>query len=231
MKNGVLLGVPPLEEDKVKTKLDISSEGKTPLTFAILKDHGMVYLRGTGCVRWGEQEVALPIIAEGKKPAPTSKKEPGAPLELVAAATLYKMLMIDLSDNLMGMGWEDRDREGWGLKVLTKAMATLRKEYEFEHPAKNEDFELDMPTPMSGWGGAGSGGEPEISMTVPDEWFELFSFKNWGKLPIVKYRSGAIYVALKSLTVSFTDGMRILINGKEYTYKGSALVPVAKPSR
>jgi hypothetical protein len=129
--------------------------------------------------------------------------------------------MLDMAHNFMGLGWQDRENNGWGREALTARMATIREKYNFKGPVSEEDFEIDLPEPLDSYGGAGVNRNPQISLKIPDRWFDLFHFKDWGKLSSVKYKSGTIFVDLKTMKVNFSKGTKILLDNKEYEYDGA----------
>lgn len=139
--------------------------------------------------------------------------------ELVCASTLYKMLYLDGAFDLFGLTGDDR--KTWEVIDNKKVMMQLKKKFGFSLTFEELITKDDYPTPLAG---GGSTSPPNIYVRVPDQWYELLHFKNWGKLPVVKYRSGTIYVNMKTMDVTFDKGMKILVNGKEYSYDGIKLV-------
>jgi hypothetical protein len=180
--------------------------------------NGEVYITKTGLqFSEGTEQAEIERTA-----SVTSSVEPTVPVlvtttlapanisEIINDSALLKLLVLDLSNNLCGIGWSDREREGAGKDKLIKEAKKISAKYGFD--VMKTDLRSDVME--------GGGFNLEGYVKFSDSWFEVVNFKNSGRLPITEFKSGQITLIPKDLKVYFADKTECRINGKEYVHQG-----------
>ena len=145
----------------------------------------------------------------------TAVQAPARVVEIINDSAMLKLLVFDLSQNLLGIGWTDRERGGIGRDKLINNAKKISAKYGFDVTKVN--LRTDVYGPV---GGSTFDFEmPQVYITVSDTWFEIVHFKNSERLPIVKFKSGKITLILNKLKVYFADGTECMVDGEEYMYR------------
>ncbi|MFA6141756.1 MAG: hypothetical protein WC738_00480 [Candidatus Omnitrophota bacterium] len=139
---------------------------------------------------------------------------------VISDAAVFKLLLLDLGYNIVGLGWQDRGAVGAGKadveaawhKVLSKYNMTPNYVFSNVMPEDN-----DLPNPP-GLSGSKTESGVNIYLRLPDKWCEVLLVKQSGSLPDVKFKNGGIGINLNTMKVTFEDKTECAINGKEYIY-------------
>jgi peptidoglycan hydrolase-like protein with peptidoglycan-binding domain len=132
---------------------------------------------------------------------------------------LLKMLLLDLQYDVLGMDWSDRKRFGLpSHQDFVSKLRGLSTKYKIslDEQLNNRKVWLDLP-PKRGHGHYESG-KAMIATDLPDIWYEIVHFEDWGRLPIVKCKNGSVVLDINKLTIYFSKGTICLVGGKEYEY-------------
>jgi hypothetical protein len=139
---------------------------------------------------------------------------------VVKDAALFKLLLLDLGYNIVGLGWSDREAVGAGKTAVETAWHKVLSKYNMTPPyvfsnVMAEDNDLPTPTGLSG---SKTENGVNIYLKLPDKWCEVLLVKQSGSLPDVKFRKGGIGINLNTMNVTFEDKTECSLNGKEYSY-------------
>lgn len=170
-------------------------------------------------------------LAESQQPPLPDTTQPTSSVDVkkIEDSTLLKLLLLDSAMNLLGLGWQDRESQGFGESALKKAIRKLAARYSVPDPFKQKVFE-DLPDAYRK-GGSHTEEGPQWYLSFKGGWHELLRFQKPGKLPRVKYYDGDFYVHLDSMTVDFGNGTRIMIDDRQYIYLDGKLFPARKVSK
>lgn len=170
-------------------------------------------------------------LAESQRAAlPDTQAVPQADdLKRISDSTLLKVLLLDYSENILGLGWQDRDRQGIGSTTIMGSITNLTARYSIADPTKQKIL-TDMPVSLRRGGASDEKGD-RIYVSFDGGWHELLRFSNYGKLPPVKYYDAHLSVNLKSMTVTFGKKTRIMVEGRQYISVDGKLVPAKATPR
>jgi len=141
-------------------------------------------------------------------------------ITVISDAAVFKLLLLDLGYNIVGIGWPDREALGAGKTAVETAWHKILSKYNMTPPyvfsnVMAEDNDLPTPTGLSG---SKTENGVNIYLKLPEKWCEVLLVKQSGSLPDVKFRYGGIRINLKTMNVAFEDKTECVINGKEYVF-------------
>jgi len=153
----------------------------------------------------------------GKLDAPT-RNELGLPeaqtpthsiQRTIGDAARLKLIMLDLDMNLLGVGWEDRDRSGIGRRRYQDSLSAITARYHMNIDKVHGYLDVTSV------GGFPTG----IFADAQSDWVHLLRLEDSGSLPTVEFRSGRISLSFAGMSVGFSGGTECLIDGKVYIWR------------
>lgn len=158
--------------------------------------------------------LSTPLNAEEKldkiKTVKTMSFETG---QVVSDYATLKLIILDLSVNILGIGWDDRENNGIGRDRLLHVAKKIAKKYAID--LDKNTFSRDMQETKSSIDKNG----PLIYGVFPSEWSEIIRIEKSGKLPMVKFRNGEIILNLRTMSIKFKGDIECIIDGQEYRYR------------
>lgn len=134
--------------------------------------------------------------------------------EVINDSAMLKLIVLDLAENLVGIGWSDREREGAGRDKLMKEAKKISSKYGFD---ATKGLRLDVTEV-----GGSAAGDIQGYVVLPNMWLEVVGFKNSARLPVTKFKSGRIIMSFKDLKIFFGEKTECLVDGKEYVYQSGS---------
>ena len=133
---------------------------------------------------------------------------------------IMKLTILDETYNFIGIDWSDRDRDGFGKKVIMELQKRIALKYGYTSVENClSDYESsDLPEQIEGDGGNLHGGWGTIDLKDANKYYYMIRWKDKSKFPSIAYRNGTITLDYGKRVASFTEGMECLIGGKEYIY-------------
>lgn len=166
-------------------------------------------------------------LAESQRaPLPDTHTVPYAgDLKKINDSTVLKLLLLDISSNLIYLDWQERERQGIGKTVIMGAIRKIAVRYNIPDPT-NPGTVADLPE--CDVQGAVDKYGIRISVSFSGGWYEYLHFENPGNLPPVKYYNAHLTLYLKSMTVTYGEGTRVMLEDRQYISEGGKLVHIKK---
>lgn len=142
-----------------------------------------------------------------------------APSEVINDSATLKLLILDITNNVFGIGWSDRDALGVGRKKVIGSTEKITLKYGLD--MMKLGYTIDAVTVSQGRREQQSNGEYSnlIIVEIPNAWSEIVHLENYEKLPVTKFKKGSIVLLLDSMAVQFQDGMECMVDDKTYIFK------------
>lgn len=143
-----------------------------------------------------------------------------SPATVIGDSARMKLALVDLAYNIVGIGWEDREKMGHGKKKLVDFVGQIAVKY-----GHKSILEILTEDPMDLPRGLRTGGTVEppdagMSIELPDDkWYHIVPTKPDAKMPMVRFRFGTLSLVLNDMQVKFTPGTRAEFKEKQYVFR------------
>jgi len=142
-----------------------------------------------------------------------------SPATVIGDSARMKLAMVDVAYNIVGIGWEDREKMGCGKKKLLDSVIGIAAKYGHKDVLEilTED-PMDLPHGLR-TGGVAEGTDVSMRIELPDDrWYQIVPTRPDAKMPMVSFRNGTLTLILKDMQAKFTPGTRAEFKDKQYVF-------------